>query len=180
MNFKEKLLSNKTIYDGKIVHLDKEIVQLPNGNKASREIVHHQGAVAVIVITDQNKIVMIRQWREPLKKITLEIPAGKIEPEEHNTPEKTAWRELNEETRLTAKRLELVTQFYTSPGFADELMYVYHAVDVAPVSEKLPQDEDEFLELVELSPKEVQDAIDRGEICDAKTIMAVMLWQMME
>lgn len=179
MNFKEKILSNKTIYDGKIVHLDKETVQLPNGNEASREIVHHQGAAAIIAITDDNKIVMIKQWREPLKKVTLEIPAGKIEPSEHNTPEKTAWRELNEETRLTAQSLELITKFYTSPGFADELMYVYHAVKIKPVNEKLPQDDDEFLELVMLSPDEVQDAIDRGEICDAKTIMAVMLWQMM-
>lgn len=179
MNFKEKVLSNKVVYDGKVVHLNKEIVQLPDGKEASREIVHHQGAVAIIAITSENKIVMIRQWREPLKRVTLEIPAGKIEPSEHSTPEKAAWRELNEETRLTAKSLELVTKFYTSPGFADELMYVYHAVEIKPVSEKLPQDDDEFLELVTLSPDEVRDAINRGEICDAKTIMAIMFWQMM-
>lgn len=179
MDFKEETLSNENIYDGKVVHLDKEIVKLPNGKEAIREVVRHQGAVGVIAITDSNKIVMIRQWREPLKKVTLEIPAGKIEPDEQDDPEKTAQRELNEETRFSASQFELVTKFYTSPGFADELMYLYHAVGLKAVKDELPQDDDEFLELVELSPKEVQDVISRGEICDAKTMMAVMLWQMM-
>ena len=180
MDFKEKTLSTENIYNGKVVHLDKETVKLPNGKEAVREVIRHQGAVGVIAITDSNKIVMIRQWREPLKKVTLEIPAGKIEADEHDDPEKTARRELNEETRFAADQFELITKFYTSPGFADELMYLYHAVGLRTVKDKLPQDDDEFLELVELSPKEVQKAISRGEICDAKTLMAVMLWQMME
>lgn len=179
MDFKEKTLSIENIYNGKVVHLDKEIVKLPNGKEAVREVIRHQGAVGVIAITDSNKIVMIRQWREPLKQVTLEIPAGKIEANEHDDPEKTARRELNEETRFAAEHFELVAKFYTSPGFADELMYLYHAVGLKAVKDELPQDADEFLELVELSPREVQEAINRGEICDAKTLMAVMFWQMM-
>ena len=75
MDFKEKTLSTENIYNGKVVHLDKETVKLPNGKEAVREVIRHQGAVGVIAITDSNKIVMIRQWREPLKKVTLEIPA---------------------------------------------------------------------------------------------------------
>lgn len=179
MEFKEEVLSTKEIFNGKVVHLYEEQVQLPNGKKAQREIVRHQGAVGVIAVTDSNKLVLIRQWRAPLGQVTLEIPAGKIEPNEQDDPEKTARRELNEETRFAADQFELLTKFYTSPGFADEIMYLYHAVNLKAVKERLPQDEDEFLELVELSPMEVQKAIDRGEICDAKTLMAIMFWQMM-
>ena len=179
MEFKEEVLSTKEIFNGKVVHLYEEQVQLPNGKKAQREIVRHQGAVGVIAVTDSNKLVLIRQWRAPLGQVTLEIPAGKIESNEQDDPEKTARRELNEETRFAADQFELLTKFYTSPGFADEIMYLYHAVNLKAVKEKLPQDEDEFLELVELSPMEVQEAIDRGEICDAKTLMAIMFWQMM-
>lgn len=179
MDFKEKVLSIKNIFDGKVVHLDQEIVQLPDGNQAQREIIRHPGAVGIIAITDSNKIVLIRQWRAPLNQVTLEIPAGKIEPSEQDNPLLTAKRELNEETRFAADDFELVSKFYTSPGFADEIMYLYHAVNLKAVKEKLPQDKDEFLELVELSPAEVQKAIENGEICDAKTLMAIMFWQMM-
>lgn len=180
MDFKEKVLAVKNIYDGVVVHLDKEKVKLPNGKKAIREIVHHQGAVGIIAITPENKIVLIRQWRATVGHTTLEIPAGKIEANEQDDPLKTARRELNEETRFAASDLELVSKFYTSPGFSDEMMYLYHAVGLTSVDHKLPQDSDEFLELVELSPLEVQKEIDNGEICDAKTIMAIMFWQMMD
>lgn len=179
MDFEEKVLSKKKIFDGKVVHLDEEQVELPNGKTAKREIIRHQGAVGVIAVTDSNKLVLIRQWRAPFGQVTLEIPAGKIEADEQDNPKLTAKRELNEETRFAADEFELITKFYTSPGFADEMMYLYHAVNLKQVSEALPQDDDEFLELVEFSPEEVQAAIQRGEICDAKTLMAIMFWQMM-
>lgn len=180
MKFKEEVLSTRTIFDGKVVHLTEEEVKLPNGKKASREIIHHQGAVGIIAITPDNKLVLIRQWRAPLGQVTLEIPAGKIEQDEQDDPLLTAKRELNEETRFEADQFELLTKFYTSPGFADEMMYLYHAVGLKEVKKELPQDDDEFLELVELSASEVQEAINNGEICDAKTLMAIMFWQMME
>ena len=111
MNFEEKVLSTENIFDGKVIKVDKETVELPNGKKAFREIVRHHGAVALIPITDDDKIVMIKQWREPMRKVTLEIPAGKIEPGEESDPLQTAIRELNEEARYEAENIELVTPF---------------------------------------------------------------------
>ena len=99
MNFEEKVLSTENIFDGKVIKVDKETDELP--------------------ITDDDKIVMIKQWREPMRKVTLEIPAGKIEPGEESDPLQTAIRELNEEARYEAENIELVTPFYTTPGFSD-------------------------------------------------------------
>lgn len=178
MNFEEKVISKKNLYDGAILKLDLETVELPDGRQAKREIVRHQGAVGIVAVTPENKLVLVRQWRAPLGQETLEIPAGKIEPNEG--PQKTAIRELNEETRFQADRLELLTEFYTSPGFADEKMYLYHAVNLKQVAKKLAQDDDEFLQLEELSLKQVQEQIANGTICDAKTLMAIMMWQAMQ
>ena len=178
MEFEEKVLARKNIFKGHVVNLDLETVQLPYGKKANREIIHHNGAVGIIAITPEDKMVLIRQWRAPLGQVTLEIPAGKIEKTEKN-PLNTALRELNEETGYQAQKLEFLTEFYTSPGFADEKMYLYHALDLSKVKEKLKQDDDEFLEIVELSLQEVNQAIAKKEICDAKTLMAILLWKMM-
>lgn len=155
MEFEEKVKKVEHVFDGKIIDLDIETVELPNGKEAKREIIRHQGAVAIIAITDENKMVFIKQWRAPLGQVTLEVPAGKIEPGED--PNVTAVRELNEETRFEADKLEFINTFYTSPGFADEKMYMYHAVNLKPVKDELPQDSDEFLELVELSLPEVDE-----------------------
>ena len=180
MNFEEKVLSTENIFDGKVIKVDKETVELPNGKKAFREIVRHHGAVALIPITDDDKIVMIKQWREPMRKVTLEIPAGKIEPGEESDPLQTAIRELNEEARYEAENIELVTPFYTTPGFSDEEIYLYHASGLKPVSTELPQDDDEFLELVEPTLPEAMSAMKEGLVCDSKTIMGLLFWQLMQ
>lgn len=180
MNFAEKVRETKHLFKGHVLDLDLETVELPDGRQAKREIVRHHGAVAVIALTPADKMVFIRQWRAPLGKETLEIPAGKIEPDESDDPLLTAQREMNEETRYKAQNYELLSTFYSSPGFSDELMYLYHASDLTPVKTKLPQDQDEFLQIEELSQSEVKIAIQNGEICDAKTIMAVLFWQLME
>ncbi len=180
MKYEEKVKQVKHLYQGHILDLDLETVELPDGRLAKREIVKHQGAVAVIAITPDNKMIFIRQWRSPLRKETLEIPAGKIEANENSDPLKTAKREMNEETRYRAQNYELLSTFYSSPGFSDEKMYLYHASELTPVEEQLPQDEDEFLNVEALSRSEINKAIKNGEICDAKTIMAVLFWQLME
>lgn len=180
MEFEEKVTNVENVFKGHVIELNVETVTLPDGRKATREIVRHQGAVGVIAITPEDKIVLIRQWRAPLGKVTLEIPAGKIELKEKQTPLQTALRELNEETGYQAQSLELLTEFYSSPGFADEKMYLYHAVGLSKAKEKLAQDDDEFLEIVELDLKQVNEAIARKEICDAKTLMAILFWKMME
>ena len=155
MEFEEKVKKVEHVFDGKIIDLDIETVELPNGKEAKREIIRHKGAVAIIAITDENKMVFIKQWRAPLGQVTLEVPAVKIEPGED-------------------------PNVYTSPGFADEKMYMYHAVNLKPVKDELPQDSDEFLELVELSLPEVEQAIAEGLICDSKTLIAVMYWKLMQ
>lgn len=180
MEFEEKVLATKNIFKGKVIDLDVATVALPNGQQATRELINHPGAVGVIAITPEDKLVLIRQWRAPLKQVTLEIPAGKIELKDQVSPLQTAMRELNEETGYQAQEFELLTEFYSSPGFANEKMYLYHALGLSKVVDKLPQDEDEFLEIVELDQKQVQQAIASGEICDAKTLMAILMWRLME
>ena len=115
-----------------------------------------------------------------MQKVTLEIPAGKIEPGEESDPLQTAIRELNEEARYEAENIELVTPFYTTPGFSDEEIYLYHASGLKPVSTELPQDDDEFLELVELTLPEAMSAMKEGLVCDSKTIMGLLFWQLMQ
>lgn len=177
MSFEEKMLETKHIFKGKVIDLDVETVLLPDGNKATREIVRHHGAVGIICITAANKIVLVKQWRQPLRKSTLEIPAGKIEPSEKD-PLKTVKRELNEEVRLSAKKFEFVTSFYTSPGFADEKIFLYRAHELSAVENSLPRDDGEFLNILELSPEQVDEEIKKGTICDSKTLMAIWYWKM--
>lgn len=170
----EKTISSQTIYEGKIVTLKVDQVELPNGKTASREIVTHPGAVAVMAITDDNRMVVVRQFRKPLERTIVEIPAGKLEPGEK--PDVCAHRELEEETGYTAREMKHVASFYTSPGFADELIHLYRT-DELTAGEAKP-DEDEFVELMHITVEEAQQLIASGEIRDAKTIMAVYAWQL--
>ncbi|MDN2452485.1 NUDIX hydrolase [Lactobacillus sp. UCMA15818] len=179
MKYEEEVISSKEVYRGKVIRVEEEEVKLPNGEQARREIVRHHGAVAIICLTAENKMIFVEQWREPMQRVTLEIPAGKIEANETD-PKKTAIRELNEEVRLQSESLELLADFYTSPGFADERMLMYFAHDLQPVSKKLPQDADEFLNTVELTLAEAKEKINAGLICDSKTIMAVWKWELLE
>ncbi len=128
VNLEEKTIQTKEIFDGKIIKVQVEDVTLPNGHTSKREIIKHPGAVAVIPITKDNKIIFVKQYRKPLEKVLVEIPAGKLE--EGEAPITTALRELEEETGYTTKSLHYVTSFYTSPGFADEIIYLYETSDL--------------------------------------------------
>jgi ADP-ribose pyrophosphatase len=149
-------------------------VSLPNGGTSYREIVKHPGAVAVMAITKENKLVLVRQFRKALEKTIYEIPAGKLEIGEEI--EGCAQRELQEETGYTAEKWEKVVGFYTSPGFADEYIHLFRASQLT-LGATSP-DHDEFVERVELTLEESIDKINSGEICDAKTIYAITLWQL--
>ncbi len=127
-NFEEKTLESKLIYKGKVIQLELEQVELPDGKQSTRELVRHPGAVAVIATTEEGKIILVEQYRKALEKSIVEIPAGKMEKGED--PKQTAWRELYEETGYQAGSLELLTSFYTSPGFADEIIYIYEASEL--------------------------------------------------
>lgn|SRR5690606_3750512 len=176
--FEEKTTQTKVIYEGKVVQLQVDDVLLPNGKEAKRELIKHPGAVAIIPITKDKKIVMVEQYRKPLEKSIIEIPAGKLEKGE--SPEITAVRELEEETGYTTKKLTKVTSFYTSPGFADEIMYIYVSDELEKLDFPPALDEDEFVEIHELTLAEAKQYIQEQRIHDAKTIYAILYLELQE
>ncbi|MGE8034392.1 ADP-ribose pyrophosphatase [Lysinibacillus sp. KCTC 33748] len=171
--FEEKTTKTTSIYDGKIVKFQVDDVTLPNGNVAKREIIKHPGAVAVIAVTDEGKLVLVEQYRKALERSIVEIPAGKLEPGEE--PIVTARRELEEETGYGAQSLTYLQAFATSPGFADEIIHLFVAKDLYTIENKADLDEDEFVELVEVSLEEARQMVADERIYDAKTAFAV-LW----
>ncbi|SEN21208.1 ADP-ribose pyrophosphatase [Lihuaxuella thermophila] len=173
IRLEEKTIKSETIFEGRVVRLQIDQVELPNGETSTREIVKHPGAVSVMAVTNENKLVLVRQFRKPLEKTILEIPAGKLESGED--PIDCAFRELEEETGYRAAEMQHVYSFYTSPGFADEYLHLYLAKGLT--KGKNQPDQDEFVELVELTLEECLDKIAEGDICDAKTVAAVLLWQ---
>lgn len=174
----EKTINTEHIFTGRIISLQVDDVELPDGNTSKREIVKHPGAVAVIAVTNENKIVMVEQFRKALERNLVEIPAGKLEKGE--APDVCAARELEEETGYICETLELVNSFYTSPGFADEIVHVYEARGLSKKENPAGQDEDEFINLLELSLEEAKEYIVAQKIYDAKTIFAVQYLQLKE
>lgn len=165
----EKTTKSTEIYKGKIIDLHLEEVELPNGKTSTREIVTHPGAVAVVPITKEGKIVLVRQYRKALKKVIVEIPAGKLD--ENEAPEKAAKRELEEETGYLARELKFLASFYTSPGFADEIIYLYAADKLE--KGHVNTDEDEFLDVLEVTIEEAEVMVKEELIHDAKTMYAI-------
>ncbi|WP_347862809.1 NUDIX hydrolase [Salimicrobium sp. PL1-032A] len=170
--FEEKTVSSEPIFEGRVIDLKVDTVQLPNGKQSKREIVNHPGAVAILAITEEKKLVMVEQYRKPLEKSLVEIPAGKLENGE--APETTAVRELEEETGYTTDQLELITSFYTSPGFADEIVYIYLADHLKKLEEAVDGDEDEFVTMREVTLEEARHLEKEQLIHDAKTSYALM------
>ena len=168
----EKTLSVKDIFSGRILKLQVEEVELPNGRKSTREIVRHPGAVGVIPFVDDETVVMVKQYRKPVEEYLIEIPAGKLERDEN--PLECAKRELEEETGYRANLWEYLGFIYTSPGFSDEKIHIYRARYLVK-SGNLDKDEDEFLDLVYLKLDEVEGEILSGRIVDSKTLSAFYL-----
>lgn len=176
--FEEKTTHTTPIFDGKVVKLQVDEVTLPNGKAGKREIIKHPGAVAVIAITNEGKLVLVEQYRKALERSIIEIPAGKREPGEE--PIVTARRELEEETGYGAHELTYLQAFATSPGFADEIIHLFVAKDLYPIEAKADLDEDEFVELLEVSLKEAQEMVADERIYDAKTAFAVLWFAMQQ
>jgi ADP-ribose pyrophosphatase len=175
-HLKETTKSSEKLFSGRIIDLYLEEVELPNGKTSTREIIKHPGAVAVIAITKENKIVMVQQYRKAMERVLVEIPAGKLEKGEQ--PEATAKRELEEETGYTTESLQHLLSFYTSPGFADELVHLYFTEELEILTEKAELDEDEFVDVLEVTLEEAQEMIDNQRIFDAKTAYAVQYLQL--
>lgn len=169
----ETTVSTETIFEGKVVSLHLDTVTLPNGQTGTREIIRHPGAVAVLAVRG-DRMLVVDQYRQALGRTELEIPAGKLDPGED--PEEAAKRELREETGYRAKSLVPLPAFYTSPGFADEVIYLYMAEELEAGEMEL--DEDEFLEVSEITLDEAYSLIKEGRISDAKTILAVYAWHL--
>ncbi|HEO8418786.1 NUDIX domain-containing protein [Niallia sp. FSL W8-0635] len=174
-SLEEKTLKTEHIFSGRIIQVQVDEVELPNGKTSTRELVKHPGAVAVIAITDDNKLVMVEQYRKPLEKVIVEIPAGKLEKGEE--PALCARRELEEETGYDCESLELVSSFYTSPGFADEIIHVYVAKGLTKKENAAGLDEDEFVNVLEITLDEALEYIKEQRIFDAKTIFGVQYLQ---
>ncbi|MNJ50188.1 ADP-ribose pyrophosphatase [compost metagenome] len=169
---KETTISTEHIFTGKVISLQVDTVELPDGTQGKREVVKHPGAVAVLAV-HEGRLLLVDQYRQPMGRCELEIPAGKLERGEDHM--EAARRELEEETGYRCGKLTLLHSFYTSPGFADEIIHLFMAEDLSE-GEASP-DEDEFLEIIEATFEETQQYIAEGRISDAKTILAAYIWQ---
>lgn len=164
----EKTLNSQIVYDGKIITVRRDEVELANGRKSFREVVEHSGGV-VIVALKGDSILFVKQFRYPIKKVIPELPAGKLEKGED--PDIACERELEEETGYRAKHWTSLGYIYTSIGFCDEKLYLYLAQELEFVGEH--PDDGEILENYEYKIKDVEEMIQNGKINDAKTICAI-------
>lgn len=177
MDLTETRLTSERIYEGRILNLRRDKVRLPNGREASREVVEHPGAVAIIALDAEKNVYLVRQYRYPINRVTLEIPAGKLDAGEE--PVACARRELAEEVGLAAAEWKPLLTFYSTPGFSDEVMHLFLATGLRPHREKA--DEDEFLEIVRVPLAEAATMALEGGIQDAKSITGILavtrIWQ---
>lgn len=170
-NFREKTIASETIYEGRVINLRKDEVLLSNGHVAHREIVEHRGAICVVVVGDDGKVMLVRQFRKPAEQALLELPAGSLEKDED--PLECAHRELLEECGLKAAQMTPLFQCYLAPGYSSEYMYGFVARELEKV-EAQPE-EDEILELESYTLEELLPMIADGRIRDAKTICGLLM-----
>jgi ADP-ribose pyrophosphatase len=166
------LLHETRFYAGKLFQVDVLDVRLPRGREAKREIVRHPGAVAMVVVDPEERVLLVRQYRAAAGRVLLEIPAGTREKDED--AEACARREVQEETGYAAGRVESLGGFFSAPGFCTEYLYCFLCTDLH--ESRLPGDEDEDIELVRLTLDEAWAAAASGEITDAKTLAGLALY----
>lgn len=171
MHYMEETVDSRIIYEGRIIRVKEDTVRLHNGNLAKRELVEHPGGVGIVAYTPEGTIIFVRQFRKPYEEEVLEIPAGKLEPgEDHCLCGK---RELEEETGFQAQQFMYLGGFYPSPGYCGEVIHLYYADGLTPG--KTHPDPDEFVDVLEFSPEQVEHMIQIGEIKDMKTIVGYFL-----
>lgn len=170
-NLFEKRISSEKIFNGKILTLFYDKVELPNGRIATREKVSHPGAVAVVPVNDKNEVILVKQYRYPIEKVLIEIPAGKLDSGEPAL--NCAERELHEEAGVVNGKLTHLITIYTSPGFSDEKMDIFIATEFEEKENK--PDHDEFLHIFKADINDCLKMIEDGNISDAKSIIGIML-----
>ncbi len=169
-SLEERIVGEQALFSGLIFDVDRIDVALPSGSPAERDVVRHPGAVAVLAITDAAEIYLVRQYRVALDRVTVEIPAGKLDPGED--PLEAARRELAEETGLEAASMARILTIATSVGFSDELIHLYLATGLTPGVAH--PDEDEFLNVDVVPVEDFVDAVLDGQVEDAKTVVGAL------
>lgn len=175
-NLDETFVRSEVGFSGRLLKVNIDTVTLPNGNKTTREIINHPGAVAVVPILDDGSIVFVKQYRYPIDTVLYEIPAGKLDVGED--PDVCAVRELSEETGYTASKWQKLTSIVTTPGFTDEVIHLYAASGLEKHAQHT--DEDEFIDVVTLKPEQVKKMVLNGEIYDSKTLSALYLLELLK
>lgn len=170
MDLFEKTLGQKRVFEGKIISLRVDDVELPNGEKSTREVIEHNGGACVVALTEDNEILLVKQFRYAYGKVITEIPAGKIEKGED--PLDCASRELIEETGYSAKNIELLGEVYPSPGYCGEIIYIYKASELTKRCQNL--DADEFLDVIKMPLDEAYKMVINGDIKDSKTVAGIL------
>ncbi len=171
MNLKEKQIEKNYIFNGKIINLRKDTAMLPNNTLAIREVVEHKGGVCVAPLTDNYELVFVKQFRYPYMEEILELPAGKRDSLDEN-PLDCGIRELKEETGITAQNMHFLGELYPSPGYCDEIIWLYMATGLS-YGEQEP-DPDEFLKVYKIPLEKAVEMVMNGEIKDAKTQTLVL------
>lgn len=168
-NLPEKTVSTRDIYTGKIISVKVSTVEIKDQKYSQREIVLHPGGACIATVNENNKIILVKQFRKPIEQFTLELPAGKLEPGED--PKDCIKRELVEETGYYITELRFISSFFTSPGISNEKLYLYFGKATLKDGPKIP--DEEINEVIEISIDEAIDMIKSGKIIDAKSILGI-------
>lgn len=169
----EETLSSRKVFEGRALKLRVDTVKLPNGRETTREIVEHENCVAIVALDAADNILLVRQFRKPVEKDLLEIPAGGIDPGE--TPEDAVRREMREETGFLPQKVAKLGGFYSSPGFCTEYLHLYLATDL--VLKPLKAEDSESISLVRVPLTQITGLIASGAICDAKSIAGLLTFR---
>lgn len=168
----ERTLSSKLIYEGRAVRLRLDVVQTPDGREAEREIVEHDDCIAVIAVDADDNVLLVEQFRKPVEKELLEIPAGGIDAGEE--PIDAVRRELREETGFLPQKVERLGGFYSAPGYATEYLYLYLASELTP--SPLHAEDTDSIKVVRVALSQIPELITSGRICDSKSIAGLLAY----
>ena len=167
----EKEIKREELYAGTLLKLRRDTIELPSGKQATREVIEHPGAIAIVAVTKDKQLIFVRQFRTAVGEVLYEIPAGV--PHKNESGADCAKRELEEETGYRAKKVSHVWQGYATPGYSDELIQYYFAEDLEQVGQKT--DEDEFIEIELIEIKCCPELVKQGKIKDNKTLIGITI-----